>query len=233
MLDYRKCLAGIAGAAVALSVAGAASAATISFSRNLGELPVGTLPDTISIRKFDLSLGALTAAQLTLSMTAAASINARNIGLFGQPYRLGSVSATTTVGVALASPSLAISSAAHAAAEGPPVTLTPGELWTPTGLSNTPAPAVLALNGEQILAFTGVGQNWIDLILTKSTTVSGTSDGGADMGFASGATITATLEVFYTYTPTLSTEVPEPASLAILAAPALGIAAQRRRRKIH
>lgn len=218
----------VAAAALLVGISGAASAATVSYSSTTGPsyTPAGSFPTSINIQKFDTSLGSLTAATLTLSITELASILVTNN--FGSPRTLSSATANTNFNVSLTSPALSVTTTASASITGPITLATGNTLFTGIAASSSNA---LNLDATQRAAFSGAGVANIALTIGSPiiTTAGGASDGDLLVSFAGGAQAIMTLAIEYTYTvPT--NDVPEPATLALLGMSVAGIAAMRRRR---
>lgn len=222
----------VVGAAVVFSGISSANAALISYTVSAttgpGMVNVGSLPGTLGIEKFNSSLGTLTSAVMTLSMTSVGTATAFNLS--GAERSLSSISSATTITIGLDTPALALAALATVSvSSGLPVDIANGASLPFTGLSGSDT-NTLTLDALQRAALSGVGVQTISLDLDASASASGTSSGGgnANLFFYSGdANALVNLSIEYTY----NTEVPEPATAMLLGASLVGLGVLRRRKR--
>ena len=222
----------VIGAAVAVAGVSSANAALISYSVSAttgpGLINVGSLPGTLDIEKFNTSLGTLSSAVMTLSMTSLGTATAFNAS--GATRTLSSILSATTITVGLDVPALVLSALATVnVSSGLPTNLINGASLPFTGLAGSDS-TTLTLDALQRAALSGVGIQTISLDLDASSSASGTSSGGgnSNLFFYSGdADALVNLSIEYTY----NTDVPEPATAMILAASLVGLGVVRRRRR--
>lgn len=232
-MEVRNLLAaGLAGAALTFSFAPGAEAATKTFSTSTGSVNASLLPSTLTLNKFDTSLGTLTAAQLTLSLTNLASVTATN-GSTTTDFTLKSAKSTVDITVQLTSPSLSLEAIANATATGLPTTLAKNSSLDFKGITKTVTPVSLSLDAGQMTAFSGTGGSTITLDLLSDIGVSGSSDDtGSFVSFSGSSFANVGLSITYTYTIQENPNpAPEPASIMLLGASIAGVAAFRRRRR--
>ena len=266
--EFVKASGTMAAAALLALAATAADAASISFTDNFAtSYPSGTpasvgasgvpsfdpppvsLPapaQTLSLEKFNASLGTLTGAQLDIGWTVAEigvdfSMQVTPVSLTAPTNVIGTVDTLVygTFAVAL----LGDSGSASSPAGGATLTLSgmvaPGagpasEGYTQPGV--TPAFSFVHSLPAQLLALTGAG-SFFDIDLTLDLIVDLACAGQAQncslntvIGSAAAWTGYATVTYFYD-TPRL--ELPEPATLPVLALGLLGLVALRRSRRLR
>jgi hypothetical protein len=222
----------VVGAAVAFAGVSSANAALISYTVSAttgpGLINVGSLPATLDIEKFNTSLGTLSSAVMTLSMSSVGTATAFNAS--GATRSLSSISSATTITVGLDIPALVLSALATVSvSSGLPTNISNGDSLPFTGLVGADS-TMLALDALQRAALSGVGIQTISLDLDASSSASGTSSGGGNSNFffySGDAEALVNLSIEYTY----NTDVPEPATAMILGASLLGLGVLRRRKR--
>ncbi|WP_370287755.1 choice-of-anchor E domain-containing protein [Siccirubricoccus soli] len=213
----------VAALGLTLSI-GAAKAATISYS---GSVPMADTNwnTTVSVPKFNPSLGTLTSATFTLGGTTTGSFLLLNFS-GSQPVHVNSATVTTTLTLTDPNNNVIVVTTPMATlgnvdippnTTGMPITV-PEPSGSDSDSATVTAPGQLAL-------FIGGGN--IVLPITAAAVTTSNSTGGFPV-IGSATTAGASWEVVYTYTPL---EVPEPLGLSLLGAGLLGLGVLRLRRK--
>jgi hypothetical protein len=217
-MQISRAVKGAAVAAVLAVTSTSAFAGVISYSTTIATSAV-SFSQSLSLQKFDTSLGTLTGVTLGLTNNATANVDVANFTAFSQAF----INATAAIPVTLTGPDGSFVSATATA--GPfNNTAAPGlNAFSGLTATNSNTFSVLPANWS---SYEGLGFATAAFIASATTGVfSGSSVPGVFFGGSANAGGTAT--VTYTYT---TSEVPEPATMAILGAGLLGLGTARRRR---
>jgi PEP-CTERM motif len=212
----------------AMLAAGAAQAATVSYSSNVVALTTTNFSDTLSFSKFDPLLGTLLSATVTLNGNVLGDGSAESLDSAPATITLNLKATETYTILGLSSPLVAIpvvSTSFNATAFDGSVDFGGTSGVSLKNLSATGSDADTFTSVADLAIFTGVGM-----------LSGGLQADGASVGTGSGNLITlfrtqagATASVVYEYTPAV---VPEPETYALMLAGLAVVGAMARRRRV-
>jgi opacity protein-like surface antigen len=209
----------LAAAALAALSIGSANAATVTQSAGL-VLETTEINQSFSFNKFDASLGTLTSVLISMDGRAVSSASFDNSAAQAQNFSFNS-----TLNLFLDNAAAGISDQLSLVLFNYPRQLTDLGL---TDLGTVDKTDTLSLSAANLAAFIGTGTTTFTCESAVSNTQSG---GGGNINVLQSTEAGCGLNVVYTYdVPTPPTNVPEPASMALVGLGMMGLAAIRRRK---